>query len=91
MKKFHLNEIVLVKLKDEGYKILSEQWNSIAETSPSLSKRSPEYYKGLADENGYTKFQAWEFIATLGPHTNLGLIAPFDTTILIDDRFLESI
>lgn len=88
MKKFNLNETILVKLKDEGYQILADQWNRIVDFSPSLGRRSAEYYKNLSDSEGYTKFQAWDFIQTFGPYTSLGTIAPYDTTILIDDKNL---
>lgn len=90
MKRFNLNATILVKLKEEGYQILADQWNRIVDFSPSLGRRSADYYKHLADINGYTKLQAWDFIQTFGPHTNLGRTAPYDTTILIDEKHLES-
>ena len=69
--KFNLNNVVLVKLNDLGYQRLADLWNNFLLENPRSAKavggmRSAKHYKDLADENGYTRFQAWDLIRKFG-------------------------
>jgi hypothetical protein len=64
---FNLNDEVFVKLDDKGYQFLADKHNKY---SPER-KRDADYYRGKADINGYTTFQAWDFINTFGEVTTI--------------------
>jgi hypothetical protein len=88
---FNLNNIIHVKLNEMGYKILAERHNSFVGRIPKWETRTPEYYEEKADAEGYTKFQAWEFVQDFGEATRLGMMLPYDTNILINSKDIRTI
>jgi hypothetical protein len=91
--KFNLNNVVLVKLTDIGYQRLADLWNRFLLENPGAAKslggmRTAEHYRNSADENGYTKFQAWGFMKQFGEVTYIGTRRYFDLDILIQKKHL---
>jgi hypothetical protein len=64
---FNLNNEIYVKLDDKGYQLLADEHNKYFPES----KRTADYYREKADINGYTTFQAWDFISKFGKVTTL--------------------
>ena len=71
---FNINESFYVKLTDEGYGVLVKHNNDLAKKFPTIPIRDIEYYKAKADQDGYIRFQAWDFIKLFGEYT--GLLKP---------------
>jgi len=91
--KFNINNVVLVKLADLGYQRLADLWNNFLLENPQAAQtlggvRSAQYYKDAADENGYTRFQAWDFMAKFGQVLYMGGPQYFDMNILIYKKHL---
>jgi len=63
---FNLNSSIKVKLTDLGYQRLADINNSLCGGWTNFVTRTLSYYKDQADENGYTEFQAWDFIRKFG-------------------------
>ncbi|UOR07172.1 hypothetical protein MUN82_08755 [Hymenobacter aerilatus] len=85
---FNLNNYMLVKVTEEGYKAWHERevvWRNRLPTTVSKEIRQVptiEELKAKADANGYTKFQGWHFVQIFGPSTTLGT-NPFHATVLL--------
>lgn len=86
---FNLNQYIMVKILDQGYEHMAKNHNSYLGRITNWEKRTAEYYKNKADENGYTKFQAWCFISEFGEVCQLGMHGYFDTNIRIEAAFLS--
>jgi hypothetical protein len=78
--KFNINHDVRVKLSYSGRETLRRQHEELKRTFPKL----PDFKERATDDEGYTKFQMWDLMSTLGPQCTLGKPSPFDTEILID-------
>jgi hypothetical protein len=94
--KFNLNNVVLVKLTGIGYQRLADLWNRFLLENPGAEKslggaRTFEYYRDRADDNGYTRFQAWEFMKQFGEVIYMGGRKYFDLDILIQKKHLREI
>ena len=87
--KFDINKYIRVKLLDKGYKRLADLHNEYIGIIPTWKKRDAEYYKRLADKDGYTSFQAWEFMECFGEVTKIGMTGYYSTEILIAADFLS--
>ena len=59
---FNLNHTILVKIKDAGYQHMADDHNSYIGTITNWERLDAKYFKDMADENGYTLFQAWGFM-----------------------------
>lgn len=59
---FNLNSEILVKLPEKAYGVLMEYESDFTDGC----RYSIEYWKSKVDEQGYTKFQAWEFFQIFG-------------------------
>lgn len=68
MKKFNINYIIKVKLTDLGKDIFYHQHDEFNKRHGSevIKPRFPE-----VDEDGFTKFQLWEFMQIYGPHISI--------------------
>jgi repressor LexA len=66
----NLNDKVRVKLNDLGREIHKKE-----------NDDHPEYQPPEEDENGWSEWQLWTLMRTFGPHMNLGVKVPFETTI----------
>lgn len=80
---FNLNHSIKVKLMDKGYEHLANQHNRFLGRIPNWEKRNAEYYRNRADEQGYTKFQGWQFIELFGSVTGIIYHGYYDINILI--------
>lgn len=78
--KFNINQYVLVKLTEDGKKILREDhyefWRKVGRQPPY------QYSEPKEDSEGYSKFQLWDLMSKLGPYCTLGFKLPFDTEII---------
>lgn len=86
-REFDFNREVFVRLREEGYQILADDFNRYV--SLFGDRRDADYYRAKADAKGYTKFQAWEFMQLFGPSANLGTRPPFETTVLFLAQDME--
>lgn len=86
---FNLNEYIKVKIYDKGYQVLADNHNKYLGVIKNWEKRDAEYYKLKADENGYTRFQAWNFIEEFGSVTRLGMNGYYSTEIQIEGKYLS--
>lgn len=77
--KLNINDSIKVKLNDHGMEILREEHEYYRERMPKLGD-----FVDRRDEDGYMKFQLWDFMARFGKHITLGSIPPFDTEIILE-------
>ena len=76
-KEFNLNDYIKVKLNDKGKDIYYHQYDAWIDKT-DLKREYPKI-----DENGYTEFQAHEFIKLYEKHMKIGFDLPFEMNILI--------
>lgn len=86
-KKFNINDRVKIKLTDLGCKILADDFNK---WSP-IEKRTPDYYKGQCDENGFYEMQLWCIMERFGEFIGMAIPSPFENVILLKETDLESV
>ena len=84
MKKFNVNNTIKVKLTDLGYQLLLDIYNKWSLGLSFHEDRDIEYFRDMADEDGYSSFQMWQFIRDFGPVTDMGAKSHYETNILID-------
>lgn len=85
-KKFNLNHSIKVKLTREGYRHLAFLHNEYIRRIRNWNYRSYSYYEAMADEEGYSTFQAWDFFGKFGQFLVMGgKEIPFDTNIKIEE------
>ena len=82
--KINLNEYIKVKLTDLGKDIYYHRFDTLNDYygREVLKPRFPK-----EDENGYTKFQLWEFISLYGQYIGMGtpnVIEPIE--IILEDE-----
>lgn len=77
---FNINDYVLVKLTEEGKRLLLEDhysfWKSVGRNPPYPYREPNE------DSYGYSKWQLWDLMKKLGCYCGLGRKVPFDTNII---------
>lgn len=84
---FNLNQDIYVKLTEEGYQHRVNLYNDIIKYSGDESKfHTVDYYKNEANEYGYTKFMAWEFMKDFGDTISFGGRQLFDINIQIKNE-----
>ncbi len=66
---FNLNHNIWVKLDDAGYRHLANLNNANVGKYPNWEHKDAAYFKAQANEDGYTKFTAWDFIKKFGSVT----------------------
>jgi hypothetical protein len=82
---FNLNEYISVKLTDLGYQRLADLHNDLMNRLNRKDDfRTFQYYKDKADLDGYTKFQAWSFMADFGVVTGLTMPQHYHLDILFE-------
>lgn len=89
MVSFNLNQNVFVKLTSLGYSLLAKNHNKFVGIIPKWEKRSAEYYKSKADKDGFTSFQAWDFIQTFGSFTGLCQPQYYSNTVKFKSQDFE--
>lgn len=90
MKQLNLNSIIKVKLTDYGKDKFYHQYDALNTYISSVGGKIIEPRYPDVDENGYSKFQLWDFMHVYGEHMRLGapeVIQPLN--IYIDDKDLE--
>ncbi len=80
---FNLNHNVKIKIKPKGFKILESAYNeqNIFYGGKLLPYQAPE-----VDTEGYTTYQAWDFINKFGAYFYCGFDVPIETEILIESE-----
>lgn len=73
MKQLNLNCVIKVKLTEKGKFIYFHRYDNLNDYllktgKTPISSKPPE-----VDENGFTKFQLWEFMELYGEHMVVGL------------------
>lgn len=83
---FNLNQYFKVKLKPEGVQHFMNEYNQYL---PVDMRQPIEFFTRQADQEGYTKFQAWEFIKMFGNSIRMWEQPIFNTNIKIvrDETF----
>lgn len=72
--KINLNEFVKVKLTDLGKEIYYHRHDALNEYLKKIGAKPIEPHFPKEDEEGYTKFQLWNFMEIYGKH--LGMAKP---------------
>ena len=84
-RKFNINHGVKVKLNELGYHKLMTKRNEILNIIPNSKKLELETIKLEADENGYTRFQLWDFMDVFGSVSGIDFPIYYDGNILIEN------
>lgn len=75
---FNINEYVLVKLTEEGKRLLERDhhdfWKNVGKEQPYLEPKE--------DSHGYSKWQLWDLMQRLGKYCQLCSNHPFETDII---------
>lgn len=82
----NLNEHVLVKLDDSGYKMWHEYWhrNDAYFGKDLFPHITVEQLKTRADKDGYSEFQLWDFMQVFGgENIDIGQKSPYDLNVII--------
>lgn len=74
---FNMNDKVLVKLKDEGFKYWQDDYRHL----PDKYKPSIDDLKAKADKDGFIEFQLWEFMRLFGETISLESVPIFENNI----------
>jgi hypothetical protein len=82
--KFNMNQYIKVKIYDIGYQRLADLHNKHIGHILGWEMRNANYYKNRADEDGYTRYQLWQFIEDFGPVTGLVMVDFYNVNILIE-------
>ena len=89
---FNLNNNILVELNEDGYNHWAKQHNKVYVECMDFFKtdkfkeniKDIEYFKSKKREDGYVKFQGWEFMEIFGEETGMGKKMLFNTNIKIE-------
>ncbi len=87
MKKFNVNETVLVKLTELGLNHWRNEFNKISIPDYTFE----QHYNSYTNKEGYTSFQLHVLMELFGEVIGNGLPLMFETNILIDENKLENI
>lgn len=71
MQIINLNETIKVKLTPFGVDIYYHRFDSLIERLKRKGIKMPERQMPAIDDEGYTKFQLWNFIELYGEHIGL--------------------
>ncbi len=80
----NVNDCVKVKLTDKGKDIYFHRFDSLNQKANGREMIKPCYPE--VDEEGYTKMQLWEVMATFGLYLHMGFDTPFETNIILVDK-----
>ena len=78
---FNVNQYVMVKLTSRGRALLKERYDDLMSQYDE-----PLYEFKLPEENdaGWSRWQLWHLMASLGKHCFMGPVPPFETTIMME-------
>ena len=84
---FNINYSVYIKLTPFGIESLKRKSREFA-----LSVNMPELASPIIEDvgEGWSKWQLWDLMNQLGEFCQMGMKAPFETTILFEKPQLES-
>lgn len=68
MESFNINDCIKVKLTAYGCKIHIEYYSKYL---PKSLMSTPKNYVPVIDEEGFTKYQLWEFMNIFGEHMTM--------------------
>lgn len=88
---FNINDVIYVKLNDEGYEHLAKYHNQWVGKVPNYETRDSQFFKDKANSNGFSQFQMWDFIQIFSSTIYMGCEPMFDLTIVISDKNLGRI
>ena len=82
---FNLNKCVSVRLTEEGRRLLRCEHDALYAhvRSVSVKTKLPEYAPVSEDNDGWSKWQLWQLMATFGPYMFNGCRPPFELNIRI--------
>ena len=88
---FNINHNVYVKLTDEGRRLHRKAHDELHDhirtvTPKHLTAYPYEYHPPAEDEDGWSKWQLWELMASFGAHMHNGCTVPFELNIRIPGR-----
>ena len=83
MWKVNLNDCIKVKLNDFGKDIYYRQYAEINEKIRCLGGKPIESTMPKVDEEGYTKFQMWQFMNIYGEYMIMGSTPVLETLDII--------
>lgn len=84
---FNVNDAVRIKLTPTGKAKLLADHAIFTARLPERVRRP--YRPPFEDENGWSTWQMWHFMACLGHHLSLGAEMPFDAVIVIKSPYGE--
>ncbi|WP_456390436.1 hypothetical protein [Profundibacter sp.] len=79
--KFNLNNYIKVQLTDLGREIHKDRHGAVFHTE-SMRNKYP-YIPPKEDADGWSQWQAWDFMQTFGPHFRMGQHMPASPEIEI--------
>lgn len=80
----NLNDRVKVRLTEIGLRELQRQHNEVYEFLPSIAAaKRPAFTPPKVDTDGYSTFQLWALMASLGHLCDMGFHAPFETNLVL--------
>ena len=91
MKKLNLNSIIKVKLTDYGKDIFYHRHDDINASIVQRGWKPIEPCFPRVDDEGFSKFQLWDFMNIYGDYFQLGLerVPIKDLSIYIDEQDLD--
>ena len=69
---WNLNQYIAVKLTDKGRYIHRQRYEELMKTIVSNGGKGFSYCLPKEDDDGFCKFQGWEFMQLFGPYMGLG-------------------
>ena len=88
MKKLNLNDIIKVKLTDLGKNIYYHRFDNLNEWITNHGGDPLERTYPEVDDEGYSKFQLWQFMKLYGPYMEMAapnVVEPLNIYISDDD------
>ena len=79
--RFNINNYIKVRLTDSGREIHKQRHAALFTGYPA--QKYP-YQPPKEDADGWSRWQAWDFMATFGPYMGNGLDVPAETEIIIE-------
>lgn len=77
----HLNDIVRVRLNEEGLRIYRARVEALNASLPPWAKGFP--LEPRVDEEGYYRTSLWELMQDFGQHIHLGRVPPFEALFAV--------
>jgi len=74
---FNVNSFIKVRMRPAGWAEFERQLRELRLDPAPYRAMHPE------DKDGYSKWQLWDFIRTVGPITYMGPPTPYETEIIL--------